>query len=251
MEIGADPQGGEVDILVGKRLLVVDDNQAFRESLIAGLRYDGVATAEAIDGEEGLAKLKSFEPDCVVLDIDMPPGIDGFETMRRIRRHSQVPVLFLSDLSDEDDQVRGLDMGAHDYVSKEDYSLRLFRARLRSCLRVSAMRQPSDGSSQKKHGNLSHDTQAKVFTWSGNQLDLTTTQYLLLAKLFANPNQLLNRDQLMQAIHPEEHGNVVIEPKTVDSHVAGIRRALRAYDVARGTVIASKPRLGYRLGTCR
>ena len=127
---------GATDILVGKKVLVVDDNQGFRESLVAALRYDGVTTAEAENGELGLALLASFDPDCVVLDINMPPGIDGFECLRRIRSDSRVPVLFLSDLGSEDDQVRGLDLGAHDYVSKEDYSLRLFRARLRSCLRV-------------------------------------------------------------------------------------------------------------------
>ena len=178
---------GPTDILVGKKVLVVDDNQGFRESLVAALRYDGVTTAEAESGELGLALLASFGPDCVVLDINMPPGIDGFECLRRIRRDSRVPVLFLSDLGSEDDQVRGLDLGAHDYVSKEDYSLRLFRARLRSCLRVSAARQPSDGSGRKVIGQLAHDMQAKEFAWAGQSLDLTTTQYLLLAKLFAYP----------------------------------------------------------------
>jgi DNA-binding response OmpR family regulator len=250
---GGDGHGGSggTDILVGKKVLVVDDNHGFRESLVAALRYDGVTTAEAENGEQGLAEVASFEPDCVVLDINMPPGIDGFETLRRIRRDSRVPVLFLSDLGGEDDQVRGLDLGAHDYVSKEDYSLRLFRARLRSCLRVSAARQRSDGSSRKVIGQLAHDMQAKEFAWAGQTLDLTTTQYLLLAKLFAHPTQVFERDKLMDAIHPEEHGNVVIEPKTIDSHVAGIRRALKPYNVSRGTVIRSRPRFGYSMGDCR
>ena len=241
---------GATDILVGKKVLVVDDNQGFRESLVAALRYDGVTTAEAENGELGLARLASFGPDCVVLDINRPPGIDGFECLRRIRRDSRVPVLFLSDLGSEDDQVRGLDLGAHDYVSKEDYSLRLFRARLRSCLRVSAARQPSDGSSRKVIGQLAHDMQAKEFAWAGQSLDLTTTQYLLLAKLFSSPTQVFERDKLIDAIHPEEHGNVVIEPKTIDSHVAGIRRALKPYKVSRGTVIRSRPGLGYSMGDC-
>ena len=242
--------GGNTDILVGKKLLIVDDNPAFRESLVAALRYDGVTTAEAVDGADGLTKAKSFHPDCVVLDIHMPPGIDGFETLRRLRRDSQVPVLFLSDLGGEDDQIRGLDLGAHDYVSKEDYSLRLFRARLRSCLRVSATRQPSDGSSCKVHGQLSHDAQAKEFKWADQPLELTTTQYLLLAKLFAFPTKVFERGELIDAIHPDEHGSVVIEEKTVDSHVAGIRRALKPYKVARGTVLRSRQGLGYVLGPC-
>ncbi|MEE3330925.1 MAG: response regulator transcription factor [Myxococcota bacterium] len=235
----------------GKKVLIIDDEPQIRASIAQALRMDGIRPLEAESGEEGLAMIAAEPPDFVVLDIDMPPGIDGFETCRRIRAGqagADVPLLFLSRLDGTEEQLMGHELGAYDYVSKEQFSSLVLRAKLRNFLRLA---EPSGKVEKLRHGRLAFDGEAQAFSWDEKGLDLTTSQLLLLRALLRHPAKVFSRDELIDAVHPKEHGAVVTTEKTIDSHVAGIRRALKRLGVERGTVIRSRAGLGYELGECR
>ncbi|MFP6662849.1 MAG: response regulator transcription factor [Deltaproteobacteria bacterium] len=230
--------------MAGKSVLIVDDDAEIRASLARALRADGIEPREAASGEEALAMFAADPADLVILDIRMPPGMDGLEVCRRLRATSEVPLIFLSEVDGNDDQVMGIELGAWDYVSKEDFSPILLRAKIRNFLQL---RKAPQGQPAAGRGDLEFDEMARTFRWRGNLLQLTATQTGLLEALARWPNKVWSRSALNDAVHPD----VTIQPKTIDSHIAGIRKILRALDVPRGTVILTRPGIGYQLGHCK
>src|SRR5947208_5338944 len=142
------------------RILLVDDEQAVQKLLTYPLRKEGYEVVEARDGQEALDRFGEERFDLVVLDI-MLPKLDGIEVCRRLRSHSQVPIIMLTAKGDEVDKVVGLEMGADDYITKP-FSLREFRSRIKAALRRSRMLGGTGGEEPIASGEMQIDFERRV-----------------------------------------------------------------------------------------
>src|SRR3954468_10884660 len=175
------------------RVLLIEDDQAVRDSLEFALRRQGHAVESAATGEEGLVRLRGTPPDIVVLDL-MLPGIDGFEVCRRVRAQGTVPVVMLSARGDDFDVVSGLEAGADDYVVKP-VEPRVLDARLRAVLRRADR---ENTRSTSVFGDLVIDRAALTVHKGGRPVGLTPTELRLLLELSSSPGQVLSREQLLR-----------------------------------------------------
>jgi two-component system OmpR family response regulator len=179
---------------------------------------------EARDGREACERLAAGGFDLVVLDILMPEA-DGLEVCRRVRRTSDVPIIFLSSKDEELDRVLGLELGADDYLSKP-FSPRELLARVRAVLRrrhepPSALRPPE----VLRRGPLEMDLGRHRCTWAGREVVLTVTEFALLRALLGAPGKVFSRDDLVD--HAWGPGHAITD-RTIDSHVRRIRQKLAA-----------------------
>jgi DNA-binding response OmpR family regulator len=200
------------------RILVVDDESAQRRLLRAYLSKEGYDVVEADNGVDALSLLKSGGIDVALLDV-MLPELDGFEIVRRIRGESAVPIILLTARGEETSRVTGLELGADDYVVKP-FSAPEVVARVRTQLRRlrgGLTREPT-----LRIGPLEVDLEARRVVVDGRQVDLTRRQFDLLATLVQAPGRAFTREQLLDQVW----GSQYVSAKTVDVHVAGLRRAL-------------------------
>jgi len=241
------------------QILVVDDDANIRQVLRFALEQASYAVIEAENGTVGLERFAQCAPDLVILDV-MMPEMDGTEVCRRIRRVSQVPVLFLSSRDDEIDRVVGLELGADDYVAKP-FSPRELVARVKAILRRvnKAPDAPFDGGAsvdapaeipqpigaQLTHGALTLDLDLYQASWRGASIVLTRREFELLRALLGYPGKVYSRGELMTAAY--EMGRIVSD-RTIDSH---IRRLRHKFEDAGGQPIETVHGIGYRLGSCR
>lgn len=179
-------------------ILLVDDDPVLSELVSYILKAEGYAAVVANDGEDGLRKFQSVNPDLVVLDVTMPE-MDGFEVCRRIRRTSGVPVIMLTAQGAEDSIVKGLDMGADDYVTKP-FQLKPFMARVRANLRRANAPQPEFGKVTYSDDYLTVDLEAHKVTINGEPIKLTPTEYKLLAVLVKNRGRILEFRTLLEQV---------------------------------------------------
>jgi len=236
--------------MAGRTILTVDDDRTIRETVAFALEQNGFGCDLATSGEEALRLFDSERHELVILDVSMPTGPDGLEVCRRLRRLSDVPVLFLSALAEEIDRVVGLELGADDYLTKP-FSPRELVARVRAILRRSGDRPGLAGrgdadalEESMEHERLTLDVAAHRATWNGDQVGLTATEFRLLGALMRRPGHVLTRDQLMDALG----GDVVVSDRTIDSHLRNLRRKFR--EVGGATVVETVAGVGYRLGAC-
>ncbi|MYV99301.1 response regulator transcription factor [Streptomyces sp. SID3343] len=182
------------------RVLLIEDDPAVAEGLALGLRRQGYQADVALTGEDGLAKLTSFRPDLVVLDL-MLPGIDGFEVCRRIRTAGTLPVIMLTARNDDMDIVIGLEAGADDYVVKP-VQARVLEARIRAVLRRTEAAGPQTRA--EVHGELALDRAALTVTKSGRPVALAPSELRLLLELSSSPGRVFTRGQLLESVwgHP-------------------------------------------------
>lgn len=221
-----------------RRVLVVDDDPHIREVVCFALHKAGFATLEAADGEAALVRFRRESPDLLVLDILMPE-LDGIAVCRALRRHSSVPILFLSSKDDEVDRILGLDLGADDYLTKP-FSPRELVARVRALLR----RVDGDfdhGQATVRAGPLRLEPASLQAYWNDHVLDLTYTEFSLLKALAANAGRVLTREALM---HNGYERPRVVADRTIDSHVRRLRDKLAQ---AGGNPIRTVHGVGYRL----
>lgn len=227
-------------------VLIVDDDPAIRDVVRIALMRDGFETIEAADGTAALAQCAAAAPDLVVLDV-MLPEMDGTEVCRALRRHSAVPILFLSSRDSEVDRVVGLEIGGDDYLTKP-FSPRELVARVRALLRrTTAHAAPASGMAVGTiltHGRLRLDTETLRVTWDNAEVALTATELGVLRALMARPGRVFSRDELMDRAYATEH---VVSDRTIDSHVRRVRAKFAALGAA---PIETLPVFGYRLGTC-
>ncbi|MER7958499.1 MULTISPECIES: response regulator transcription factor [unclassified Streptomyces] len=186
----------------GDRILIVDDEPAVREALRRSLAFEGYGTEEAVDGVDALARMESYAPDLVVLDVQMP-RMDGLTAARRIRASgSTVPILMLTARDTVGDRVTGLDAGADDYLVKPFELDELF-ARIRALLRrssyASAAGAPPEGEALS-FGDLRMDLATREVTRAGRAVELTRTEFTLLEMFLAHPRQVLTREQILKAV---------------------------------------------------
>jgi len=204
----------------GPVVLLVDDDDAIRRAVGAGLELEGFRVVRASGGRAALAAAESVEPAVILLDLAMP-DLDGLEVLRRLRSAgNDVPVCVLSARDDVDDRVRGLQAGADDYVVKP-FALEEVTARLQALLR----RRPATSDAVVTVGDLSLDPRSRVATRAGRDLGLTRREFDLLLLFMRNAGEVLDR----QRLHEEVWG-YTFDPGTniADVFVGYLRRKLEA-----------------------
>jgi two-component system response regulator ChvI len=214
-------------------IALVDDDRNILTSLSVALQSEGFVTRVYSDSEAALKALVENPPDLAVLDIKMP-RMDGMELLRRLREKSAVPVIFLTSKDDELDEALGLAMGADDYIAKP-FSQRLLIARIRAVLRRTEMRAlPAEGAAQDEgppqlieRGRLTLDPARHRVTWSGRDVTLTVTEFMILEALAQRPGVVKSRNQLMDIAYQDD---IYVDDRTIDSHIKRMRRKFRAVD---------------------
>ncbi|WUH99577.1 response regulator transcription factor [Spirillospora sp. NBC_00431] len=205
-----------------RRVLVVDDEANIRDLIDVALRFHGFATVTARTGEEALRTAAVERPDLVLLDV-MLPDLDGFEVCRRLRADGdQVPVIFLTARDTPSDTVTGLTLGGDDYVTKP-FSIEALIARVRAVLRRAApSAAPPPDTGVLRVADLELDESHWRVRRGGVDVDLSPTEFRLLAYLMRNAGRVLSRTQLLAGVWGWDHGN----PQVVETYISYLRRKL-------------------------
>jgi DNA-binding response OmpR family regulator len=223
-----------------KTILVVDDEPKIADLARDYLEHAGFAVRTAADGEAALTAVRRDRPDLVVLDLGLP-GLDGLDVTRAIRRDSNLPVIMLTARDDELDKLLGLELGADDYLTKP-FSPRELVARVRAVLRrVDAAAAP-DAVALIRAGDLTLDLPRMRADLAGRAIDLTPTEFALLAAMARQPGRIFTRSQLLDAVH-----GVAFESyeRAIDTHIKNIRRKLEP-DPRRPALVLTVYGVGYR-----
>jgi two-component system OmpR family response regulator len=225
-------------------ILVADDDPHIREIICFALERVGMKTVAVSDGAAALQAIERRAPDLVVLDIGMPE-MDGLEVCRRLRRTSDVPVLFLSARDEEIDRVLGLEMGGDDYVTKP-FSPRELVARVNVILRRARPAAPEQvDDRQFLHGRLALVPASHSASFDGKPLVLTGIEFSILKGFLARPAHVLGREVVMANAYA---ANIHVADRTVDSHIRNIRAKLAAVGCL--DAIETVHGVGFRLGRC-
>lgn len=185
------------------KILVVDDEQLYRHLLRVNLEAEGYNVASATNGEEALELMSGSQPDLVILDV-MMPNLDGFSTCERIRQFSNVPIIMLTARGEEQDRVRGLNVGADDYVVKP-FSATELVARVRAVLRRSKTAEQGIQNRFFTHNNLKIDF-ARAEVWKDDHpIYLSATEYRLLIQFAHNMGRVLTAEELLTAVWGEQY----------------------------------------------
>jgi two-component system OmpR family response regulator len=201
------------------RILVVDDEESITQLLCTALRYEGFETASAATGKEALREADAFRPDLVLLDV-MLPDLDGFELHRRLTGTAQprLPVVFLTARRETDDRVRGLTIGADDYVTKP-FSLEELIARVRAVLRRT--RGEDGASTTLVFDDLELDDERREVRRGGRQIELTPTEFSLLRYLLANAGRVLSKAQILDHVWNYDFGG---DSNVVETYISYLRK---------------------------
>jgi two-component system OmpR family response regulator len=227
-----------------KNILIVDDDPHIIEVLKFALEKAGFTLEVATNGREALDKASAKSFALIVLDITMPE-MDGLETCRRLRKSSEVPVLFLSSRDEEIDRIVGLEIGGDDYVTKP-FSPRELVVRVQAILKRTAPKPVGPTSiSILQKGALRVDTHRYVAFWHDKQVALTATEFALLAALLEHPGKVYTRDELMD----RAYDGVAVSDRTIDSHIRRIRQKFAGESA--DSIIETLHGIGYTLGPCR
>ena len=219
-------------------ILVVEDDPDVRRLVMSLLRRAG---AQGVEAEDGLGALRAFfqaRPDLVILDIDLPE-MDGWQVLQRLREISSVPVLMLTAQGAEPDKVRGLSGGADDYVTKPF-------GRRELIARVEALLRRADGPAEilsAADGVLTLDEAEHRVLVSGQAVELTPTEFRLLAILMRSPRQVITQDQLIEAVWGGR-----ADPKQLRLYFSYLRRKFRPFEIDPVETVRG---VGYRLGAAR
>ncbi|HSE77411.1 MAG TPA: response regulator transcription factor [Alphaproteobacteria bacterium] len=211
-------------------IALVDDDRNILTSIAMALEAEGYNVRTYSDGAEALRGLAQTPVDLAVLDIKMP-RMDGMELLQRLRKQSQMPVIFLTSKDDEIDEMLGLRMGADDYITKP-FSQRLLIERIRAILRRQELaREPAQAAAASEaplvRGDLTLDPARHACQWQGHDVALTVTEFLLLKALAQRPGLVKSRDQLMDAAYGE---HIYVDDRTIDSHVKRLRKKFKSVD---------------------
>ena len=218
-------------------ILVVDDEPKVARLARDYLEKNGFRVTTAVDGQSALAVARREKPDLVILDL-MLPKIDGREVCRILRRESDVPIIMLTALSEEIDQVTGLEIGADDYIIKP-FSVRALVARVRALLRRS--RGEVKALSIIRAGGLEIDSDKHSVNFNGIPIKFTPNEFKLLYLLASRAGQIFTREQLLEDLH----GAASNKDRSVDSHIKNIRKKLES--ASGEPMIETVYGIGYRL----
>lgn len=227
-----------------KRVLVVDDEKNILELVKYNLAQEGYEVSLSTDGEEVLRKVEDIVPDLIILDI-MLPGLDGFEVCRCLQKKdvtNKIPIIFLSAKSEVEDKVKGLDLGAADYLTKP-FSPRELAARVKTVLR----RLNLNSAQQKKrilsYGKLTMDLKGYRVLINEEEIDLTNKQFELLAYLIDKLGSVCSRDELLANVWGYENVSGI---RTIDVHIRMLRKNFAQYNIERLS-IKTVQGVGYKL----
>ena len=224
------------------RVLIVDDERPLAQLVADYLTRDGFSTSVAFDGTDAVRAAREDDPDVVVLDLGLP-GLDGVEVCRQIRTFSDCYVIMLTARTDEVDKLIGLSVGADDYMTKP-FSPRELVARVHVMLRRPRITAESAGTQAVSFGAVAVDVGAREVRVEGTPVDLTRTEFDLLATLATHPRLVYTRRQLIDAVWGE---NWVGDEHLVDVHIGHLRRKL-GDDAETGRFVRTVRGVGYRMG---
>ena len=225
-----------------KRILVVEDNADLAFGLKNNLEIEGYAVEIGRDGREGLEKVRAWHPDLVVLDL-MLPEVDGFRVLKTLRDDGvQVPVLILTARGEEADKVRGLRLGADDYVTKPFGVLELL-ARVEVLLRRHDKTVDSDAVGVQRFGDVEVDAARRTVLRAGKPVDLSPKELDLLLALLRGRGAVISRVDLLQEVWGY---SASVVSRTVDTHIGELRRKLEADPAAPRHILTAR-KAGYRL----
>jgi two-component system OmpR family response regulator len=205
------------------RVLVVDDEPNIVDVISMALRFQGFTVEAAGTGADALTQVASFRPDLIVLDV-MLPDMEGFEVARRLgAQRAEIPIIFLSARDATEDKVRGLTLGADDYVTKP-FSLEELIARVRTVLRRTGKAAPE--SSVLTFEDLELDDDTREVARGSAPIDLTATEYRLLRYLMLNPRRVLTREQILNQVWDYDFGG---DARVLETYVSYLRKKLDAH----------------------
>ena len=225
-------------------IALIDDDRNILTSLSIALEKEGFKVQTYLDGESALIGLTRTPPDLAVIDIKMPK-MDGEELLKKLRKKTSLPVIFLTSKDDEIDELLGLKLGADDYVKKSGgFSIKVLVERIRLQLRKKNINSIEDSKNVIAHGKLRLDPSQLECEWEGKPLSdkLTTTEFLIVQELAKRPGIIKERSQLMDIAYREDTD---IEDRTIDSHVKRIRKKFKKVD-SNFSAIETRYGSGYR-----
>ena len=231
-----------------KTILIVEDEKNIVDILRFNLQRSGYETVEAYDGEDGLSKARGTNPDLILLDV-MLPKKNGFEVCETLRGEgNNVPVIILTAREEEGDKVRGLEIGADDYITKP-FSMRELIARVGANIRRTTVLSPAVDTATGAvtlAGDLSVNAESHLVFRAGKPIDLTQREYDLLTFLGANPNRVYSRVDLMEQVW--NYGYVGDDVRTVDVTVRRLREKIEE-NPASPVYIRTRRGMGYYFST--
>jgi two-component system response regulator ChvI len=214
---------------MSQTIALVDDDRNILTSVAMTLESEGFTVRTFSDGAEALRGMAAQPVDLAILDIKMP-RMDGMELLERLRKQSDLPVIFLTSKDDEVDELMGLRMGADDYI-KKPFSQRLLIERIRALLRRKSLGKADPAAAPHpeviQRDELLLDPARHVCSWKQSNVDLTVTEFLLLKALAQRPGHVKSRDQLMDAAYGE---NIYVDDRTIDSHIKRLRKKFKQVD---------------------
>ena len=209
-------------------IALVDDDRNILTSISMALEHEGFKVQTYIDAETALVGISRNPPDLAVVDIKMP-GMDGEELLKRLRKKTTIPILFLTSKDEEVDELLALKLGADDFIKKSGgFSIKVLIERIKVQLRKKT-HNIDDSKNIIKHGKLVLDSSQLECEWNGKFLPekLTTTEFLIVKELAKRPGIIKERAQLMDIAYKDNND---IEDRTIDSHVKRIRKKFKKVD---------------------
>jgi len=209
-------------------IALVDDDRNILTSISMALENEGFKVQTYIDAENALVGISRNPPDLAVIDIKMP-GMDGEELLKRLRKKTTIPIIFLTSKDEEVDELLGLKLGADDFIKKSGgFSIKVLVERIRVQLRRKE-NTIDDSKNIIKHGKLVLDSLQLECEWNGQSLPekLTTTEFIIVKELAKRPGIIKERAQLMDIAYKDNND---IEDRTIDSHVKRIRKKFKKVD---------------------
>ena len=228
---------------MSRTILVVDDEPRIVELARDYLEHAGFRVITASEGRAALDVVRHDRPDLVVLDLGLP-GLDGLDVTRELRRDGSIPIVMITARDDELDKLLGLELGADDYLTKP-FSPRELVARVKAVLRRTD--RPTEPSDVMRVGELQLDVPRMRTELAGRSIELTPTEFTLLATLAQQPGRIFTRSQLLDALH-----GVAFESyeRAIDSHIKNLRRKLEP-DPRQPRYVLTVYGVGYRLADDR
>ncbi len=226
-------------------VLVVEDEAKIRELLRSYLEREGYQVLSTESGAEAIGLASSADPDLIILDLRLP-DVPGEEVAREVRGTSDVPILMLTAKSGEEDRIRGLEVGADDYVTKP-FSPRELILRVRAILRRGRASFEQGGPRRYGEGELVLDDDRRQALVRGRTVSLTPTEWGILSALAGVPGRVYSRSELINRVRGYEFDGY---ERTVDSHVKNLRRKIER-DPAHPLLVTTVLGVGYRLAVSR
>ena len=206
------------------KILIIDDDARLVKNVETYLADFDYHIEGALNGMEGLEKVKTFQPDLIILDL-MMPKMDGLEVCREIRKENQVPIIMLTARGEESDVVAGLEVGADDYLTKP-FSLRVLAARVKANLRRTttvALTTPSPQETTIIRGDLTIDPSKREVYKKKARITLTNTEFNLLWLLASQPGIVFSRDKLLDDLRNRE---LELFDRSIDAHISNVRKKI-------------------------